>query len=105
MTQPFVVEVIYALPERQRIAKVTVQSGTTVGDAVEQAALQLSVDTSEDLPVGMFGQVVDAARLLQPGDRVEIYRPLAMDAKTARQLRAEQQRSAGVFTSKGTAKK
>ena len=40
----------------------------------------------------VFGQECERARVLQPGDRVEIYRELAVDAKTARRQRAAQQR-------------
>ena len=93
----FVVEVIYALPERQRIARIQVVPGTTVGDAVTQVAQQLSLEDAASVPVGIFGQEIDREHLLKPGDRVEVYRPLTMDPMTARHLRAQQQRDAGVL--------
>ena len=44
--------------------------------------------------VGVFGQLREPDALLKCGDRVEIYRPLVMDAKSARRYRAELQSGA-----------
>ena len=38
--------------------------------------------------VGVFGEVCEYSHMVQDGDRVEIYRPLQMDAKSARRKRA-----------------
>jgi putative ubiquitin-RnfH superfamily antitoxin RatB of RatAB toxin-antitoxin module len=40
------------------------------------------------LPCGVFGQVVDDARQVQAGDRIEVYRPLINDPKARRRNRA-----------------
>jgi putative ubiquitin-RnfH superfamily antitoxin RatB of RatAB toxin-antitoxin module len=42
----------------------------------------------------VFGKAVSADQGLGEGDRVEIYRPLTADPKTARRQRARQQRRA-----------
>ena len=43
-----------------------------------------------DCPLGIFGKVITApeVRAVQPGDRIEIYRPLLADPKEVRRLRA-----------------
>jgi len=38
--------------------------------------------------IGIGGKVVEAARALRDGDRVEILRPLALDPRESRRLRA-----------------
>jgi putative ubiquitin-RnfH superfamily antitoxin RatB of RatAB toxin-antitoxin module len=45
----------------------------------------------DDLAVGVFGESCGPDRVLKGGDRVEFYRPLIADAKTARRLRAKAQ--------------
>ncbi|AZF01985.1 protein YfjF [Pseudomonas orientalis] len=43
-----------------------------------------------ECPLGIFGKVVADAdvRVVQPGDRIEIYRPLLADPKEVRRQRA-----------------
>ncbi len=87
------IEVAYALPEKQRIYGLKVESGTTVLDAAKQSPVLgdfPEVDI-EDAKMGIFGQNVrnPADHVLQEGDRVEIYRPLIADPKAARRKRAE----------------
>jgi hypothetical protein len=89
------VEVAYALPEKQRILRVEIKPGTTALEAVQQSAIEdefpgLVVD--ERTPLGIFGQGVAADRVLEPGDRVEIYRPLLIDPKAVRKARAARAR-------------
>jgi putative ubiquitin-RnfH superfamily antitoxin RatB of RatAB toxin-antitoxin module len=38
--------------------------------------------------VGVFGQLAELGRVLEQGDRVEIYRPLRKDPRQARRDRA-----------------
>ncbi len=58
---------------------------------------QLSLN--EGIGVGIWGRCVDKTRVLKEGDRLELYRPLTTDPKTARRLRFEAQgrRRAGLF--------
>jgi len=48
----------------------------------------LAASGFEGHAVGIFGKRVDLDHRLAEGDRVEIYRPLAMDPKEARRQRA-----------------
>lgn len=83
------VEVIYALPDCQVLQRVEWQSGLTVRRAIEQSGLLArfrEIDLEQG-KVGVFGRVCRLDRKLKPGDRVEIYRPLAIDPKEARRLR------------------
>ncbi len=93
MAKPVItIEVVYAAVERQRLLEMTVAEGTTVRAAV--LASGLNADFPElDLascPVGIFGKQVSdpEERLLQTGDRIEIYRPLLADPKEIRRQRA-----------------
>lgn len=60
--------------------------GTTIRGVIEQCGLA-GPDLS-GLRVGVWGKVVNATRLVADGDRIEIYRPLTVDPKIARQRRA-----------------
>ena len=87
------IEVVYADgPDRQRTVELVLAPGTTVAACLERvAALRgFSGVAVSDLGRGVFGQVVDDAYALRSGDRLELYRPLIVDAKTARRLRAAQ---------------
>ena len=88
------VEVVYAHPGRQVSVHVQVPAGATIATALDAACAKadLAGVNWREHQVGVFGQVRDTAAPLQCGDRVEIYRPLLMDAKSARRHRAELQR-------------
>ena len=84
------IEVAYATAERQVVVALDVDAGATVETALQRAARHeafrgLNVN---DMPVGVYGQPVDRGRLMRPGDRVELYRPLLLDPKEARRRRA-----------------
>ncbi|EJF20623.1 MULTISPECIES: RnfH family protein [Citrobacter] len=86
-----VVEVAYALPEKQYLQRVTLQQGATVEEAIRASGL-LELRTDIDLnknKVGIYSRPVKLADVLQDGDRVEIYRPLIADPKELRRQRAE----------------
>ncbi|MGM0521411.1 MAG: RnfH family protein [Pseudomonadota bacterium] len=92
------VEVAFALPQKQRIVALTVPDGTTVLEAVEKANLPLLFpevpsETFHQAPLGIFGKVIrePSAHRLRQGDRVEVYRPLEVDPKVARLARAKRQ--------------
>jgi uncharacterized protein len=88
------VEVVYALPDRQWLKKITASPGTTLEQAIRQSGV---LEEFPDLvlaasPVGVFGRVRPLDTVLRQGDRVEIYRPLAADPKETRRRRAARQR-------------
>jgi len=87
-----VVEVAYARPDRQRVVELPFSEGMTVLAAVEASGLleEFALDPAT-LAVGIYGRKVDGSRPLRPGDRVEIYRPLAVDPREARRRSARDQ--------------
>ncbi|PMR68625.1 RnfH family protein [Halomonas heilongjiangensis] len=93
------VEVAFALPDRQRLVTLAVPEGTTARQAVRLAGLEryfpeLPAETFLDADLGIFGKSLrDPERhVLCTGDRVEVYRPLAIDPKAARAERARTRR-------------
>lgn len=85
------VEVVYALPERQRVVELVIPpSGLTAREAVERSGLLVEFPglAAQPLVLGIFGAVCDGERRLRDGDRVEIYRPLKHDPRTLRRERA-----------------
>jgi uncharacterized protein len=84
------VTVVYASAERQALYAVQLNDGATVRDAIEQSGVV--ADFPEiDLTcnrVGIYGQLAALGDGLQDRDRVEILRPLVVDAKEARRRRA-----------------
>lgn len=91
------VEVVYALPHDQRLVAVDLEPGATVTDAVAASGLAEAfpeIDVHAG-PFGVFGERCAPGRVLEAGDRVEIYRPLAVDPRAARRLRARGRRGGG----------
>lgn len=86
------IEVVYAAEDRQVLLAVTVPTGTSLRAAVQASgiAVHFPAVAWADCPLGIFGKVVTDAdtRAVQPGDRIEIYRPLLADPKEVRRLRA-----------------
>lgn len=80
------VEVVYALPNVQRLLSLEVAEGTTAFQAVERSGLLAEfpeIDLAE-ARLGIFGKTVAADVPLKAGDRVEVYRPLKADPKEVR---------------------
>ncbi|GGX89422.1 RnfH family protein [Massilia dura] len=73
-----------------------VEAGTTIGQAIEmsgilQEAPEINLVT---MPVGIYGKKKTLDTVLQPRDRIEIYRPLIADPKDARRRRAKRDSAA-----------
>ncbi|QYK02458.1 RnfH family protein [Shewanella psychrotolerans] len=93
----FTVEVIYALPTQQKRISVTVEPGTTCIEAVKQSEMNRffpEIDL-DNIKLGIFSRAVKHDEVLQPGQRVEIYRPLIADPKDVRRKRAEKAKDEG----------
>ncbi|GAB4181232.1 MAG: RnfH family protein [Wenzhouxiangellaceae bacterium] len=85
------VEVAYALPDRQWLLSVTLPSDATAAAAIDASGIRelvpdLSITADN---IGIFSEKCDLDTVLRDGDRVEIYRPLLIDPKESRRLRAE----------------
>jgi len=84
------VEVVYALPDQQEVARLKLPSATTVRRAVETSGLLAKypeIDLSRN-KLGIYGKLVKEDVPLRDHDRVEIYRPLIADPKEVRKQRA-----------------
>lgn len=80
------VEVVFATVEEQVLCAVSLQQGATVADAIDASALahRFQSENLDELEVGIWGSPVRRDQVVTDGDRVEIYRPLAMDPREAR---------------------
>lgn len=89
--RPLRVTVVHALPERQWLLAVALPAGCVVEDAIVASGITRSVPGLEvdARRVGVFGKPCDLRTPLRDGDRVELYRPLAIDPKEVRRKRAE----------------
>jgi putative ubiquitin-RnfH superfamily antitoxin RatB of RatAB toxin-antitoxin module len=77
------VEVVWALPARQRVVSLELEEGATARDAVQASGLRTTYAA-----LGRFGKKIAPGTVLRDGDRVELLRPLAADPKEARRQRA-----------------
>ena len=83
------VEVVYAGPRRGIVRSLILAEGASVGDALRAAATDAAfagVDLP-NVPVGVYGKIAARDQTLKDGDRVEIYRRLALEPKLARRAR------------------
>ncbi|MCI0918471.1 RnfH family protein [Stutzerimonas stutzeri] len=86
------IEVVYGLADKQKLLRMTVPQGTTVRDAALRSGMDRffpGLDLAGS-PLGIFGKAVPKPdeRVLEEGERVEIYRPLIADPKEVRKQRA-----------------
>ena len=97
MSETIHIEVAYALPDKQRIVKLDVPSGTTALQAVSMSRLDEVFEdlvVGPDIKLGVWGKAVTGDRVLTMGERVEIYRPLLIDPKEVRKARAARAKAA-----------
>ncbi|GAD78405.1 RnfH family protein [Vibrio ezurae] len=86
------VEVVYALPDDQRVVSLVVNKELTVEQIIERSGL-LTLFPEIDLSVnkvGVFSRNIKLDALVRDNDRIEIYRPLLADPKEIRRKRAQQ---------------
>jgi putative ubiquitin-RnfH superfamily antitoxin RatB of RatAB toxin-antitoxin module len=84
------VEVACAEPGRAFVRALVLPAGTTAAAAIAASGLADAwpgVAIADD-GIGVFGRRVSPQRVLRDGDRVEVYRPLAIDPMQARRRRA-----------------
>ena len=85
-----IVEVAYALSDKQSLVSLEVEKGTTLKEAIEASGILDSfgqIDLTKDR-VGIFSKFATLDTVLREKDRVEIYRPLIADPKQVRKERA-----------------
>jgi putative ubiquitin-RnfH superfamily antitoxin RatB of RatAB toxin-antitoxin module len=86
------VEVVYALPGVEDAVSVSLAAGATVGDALDASRVAQRHPGIDLTRLGIHGKAVKAETPVSDGDRVEIYRRLALDPKEARRQRALRKR-------------
>ncbi len=84
------IEIATAGPDAQTVIALRLDAPATVADALRLAGEDprfagIDLHTAS---VGIFGAVVARGQVLVEGDRIEIYRSLAVDPKLARRRRA-----------------
>lgn len=98
MAESILVEVVYALEGAQKLLCLSVPPGTSVREAVLRSGMEAhfpGLDLAA-ASLGIFGKLVakPEARVLEEGDRVEIYRALVADPKEVRKARAARAKAA-----------
>jgi uncharacterized protein len=99
------VVVVYSPAAREvREIALTLKAGASVQQALLDCGLEALYPTLDlkKTAIGIWGRKVGMDQMLQEHDRVEIYRPLRVNPKTARRERFAQQgsRGAGLFATK-----
>jgi len=85
-----IIEVAYALPDKQSLISLEVEEGTTIKEAIEASGVldtYNQIDLTRD-KVGIFSKFARLDTVLREKDRIEIYRPLIADPKKVRKERA-----------------
>ena len=84
------VELVFAMPEKQVLKTMTLSEGATVADVIEEGNLLAEFPglLLENTQAGIWGRPVGRDQVVGDGDRVELYRPLEMDPREARRLKA-----------------
>lgn len=96
MTKYIKVEVAYATPTQQCVLGVEVKARSTIAEVIQQSGI-LTLFNEIDLAqakVGIFSQPRVLSDQVQACDRIEIYRPLSIDPKDARRLKAKKNKKA-----------
>ena len=97
MADVILIEVAFALPQRQSLLSVSVPVDATVKSAIESSGI-LRMYPEIDLTqhkVGIWSRTVRLEDSLSAGDRIEIYRPLIADPKDMRKKRADKAKEEG----------
>jgi len=89
------VEVCFASVDQEVMLEVELLMGQTIHDAIKQSGIlkqfpEIDLDKNK---VGIFSKRLPLDTVVKTGDRVEIYRPLLIDPKTARRNREKSVKS------------
>jgi putative ubiquitin-RnfH superfamily antitoxin RatB of RatAB toxin-antitoxin module len=89
------VEIVFAAADTQSLLELKLDVGTTVERALELSGIYekfANVDMT-NMPVGIWGKLVERDRIVENGDRIELYRVLEIDPREARRRLAESGRT------------
>ena len=100
---PFQILCCYS-PQSREVVEHTLAlvAGVTVGQVLPQLAAHWQLHEGQITAVGIWGRKVPASHVLQPGDRLELYRALKVDPKVARRQRFKRQgaKRSGLFATR-----
>lgn len=97
MAEQIEVQVACARPDLQVVTTVLVPAGTKARAALQLSGIgaQFAGIDLERCPLGIWGWEISGERVLKAGDRLEIYRPLRKDPRTARREAAARSKVPG----------
>lgn len=88
------IELVYVAQSLQTVhLTLALKPGATVLDALTASGVHASHPETKDMVVGIYAKQVALDTVLKEGDRVEIYRPLVLDPKETRRMRARTKKS------------
>ena len=90
MPNEILIEVAYALPQKQIIIPIKIKPGVTAEEAIKASGI-IKKFPEIDLKInqiGIFGKLTQLDHVMRERDRIEIYRPLIADPKEIRRQRA-----------------
>jgi putative ubiquitin-RnfH superfamily antitoxin RatB of RatAB toxin-antitoxin module len=90
MPNEILIEVAYALPQKQLIIPIKVKQGVTAEEAIQLSGItkkfpEIDLEVNQ---IGIFGKLTQLDHVMRERDRIEIYRPLIADPKEIRRQRA-----------------
>jgi putative ubiquitin-RnfH superfamily antitoxin RatB of RatAB toxin-antitoxin module len=88
--EPMLIEIAHTGPGGAAVKRYRIHPPATIADALLLAAADAEFFRIDlvNCAVGIFGRVARREQMLADGDRIEIYRALAIDPKSARRARA-----------------
>ena len=91
------IEVVYGVPEKQKILTLLVAADSTIEQAIMESGI-IALFPEIDLKVNKVGvrnRAVKLSAAVNDLDRIEVYRPLLADPKDVRKRRAEKAKLEG----------
>jgi len=90
MPNEILIEVAFALPQKQIIIPIKVKAGVTAQEAIKASGIikkfpEIDLNINQ---IGIFGKLTQLDHVMRERDRIEIYRPLIADPKEIRRQRA-----------------
>ena len=84
------VEIAFGKATQQWLLCIEIAEGSTILQAITQSGIlhECPEINLEKQKVGVFGKIYPLTEQVKDGDRIEIYRPLLIDPKELRRIRA-----------------
>lgn len=92
MSDWIIVTVAFCAPNEEDFGEVRLPAHSTVRDAIDATGILKRRPELNGLDTGIWGQRCGLEQRVVDGDRVEIYRPLTIDPKEGRRMRADLRR-------------